>query len=80
MPKDIFVKVSKGGALPLSQVRGRITQSLNIQQNNIYIFEGFNPVQILTFMDDSTFKDEMLLSNKNSTKEAYTYGFMKFTS
>jgi hypothetical protein len=22
----------------------------------------------------------MLLSNKNSTKEAYTYGFMKFTS
>jgi hypothetical protein len=76
MKNDIFVKVSKGGALPLSQVRGRVTQSLNIQQNNIYIFDRFNPVPMWTIMDDSNFKDEMSLSNKNSNKEAYTYGFM----
>jgi hypothetical protein len=76
IPNDVFIKVSRRGALPLSQIRARVTKSLNIQQNNLYYFDGFNPLPKLTIMDDNNFKYEMLLSNTNSNKEAYTYGFM----
>lgn len=76
MQKDIFIKVSRKGALPLYQIKAKVTRSLNIQQNNLYSFNGFNPIPKLTIMDDNTFKDEMLLSINNSNKEAYTYGFM----
>jgi hypothetical protein len=55
MKNYILVKVSRRGALPLYQVRIRVTQSLNIQQKNIYSFDGFNPSPRLTIMDNIFF-------------------------
>ena len=76
MKDKTYVKVSKGGALPLWQVRTKITQSLNIQQKNLYKFNAFNPIPKLTIMNDINFKYEMYLSDKNRTQESLTYGFM----
>ena len=76
MKDQIFVKVSKGGALPLWKVRGKITESLNIQMKELYRFNGFNPTPRLTVMNDINFRYEMYISDKNPKIESFTYGFM----
>lgn len=76
MKDSIYVKVSEEGALPLWKIRTKVTQSLNIQQKNLYKFDKFYPIPKLTIMNDINFRYEMYLSDKNSNIEAFTYGFM----
>nr|YP_009681533.1 hypothetical protein [Pseudocercospora fijiensis]QDO71954.1 hypothetical protein [Pseudocercospora fijiensis] len=73
--KDVYIRVSKNGALKISYVKFIMSNHLT-NKFKIPSLVGFDHIPKFNLMDYANFKHELYLSNKNPKLEAYTYGFM----